>query len=356
MGRNIFNLSGGEKQKIACSCVFVSGQEIIVLDEPSSNLDISATMELRKLIKLWKEQGKTVVISEHRIYYLKGLIDKVIHLKDGNIYSEYTEEEFNIFMKKDKWKAGLRPLDLNTFPFCLNNEVKCESQFTISDMIYSYQKGGYILKIGEIELPKNKIIGIIGHNGAGKSTFADCLCGIRKNDKSMISYEGRLYYKKKKFKLCFLVMQDVNHQLFTESVEDEMLLSMTQLDKNKLYNILKELNLYSLKNNHPMSLSGGEKQRVAIASALVSNRDFIILDEPTSGLDLFHMRMVADELKKLKSRGKSIFLITHDYEMLLSSCDYILHLEDGKVKDSYFLDGEGIKKIKKYFIREEVSL
>lgn len=356
MGRNIFNLSGGEKQKIACSCVFVSGQEIIVLDEPSSNLDISATMELRKLIKLWKEQGKTVVISEHRIYYLKGLIDKVIHLKDGNIYGEYTEEEFNKFMEKDKWKAGLRPLDLNTFPFFLNNEVKCESQFTISDMLYSYRKGGYILKIGEIELPKNKIIGIIGHNGAGKSTFADCLCGIRKNDKSVISYEGRLYYKKKKFKLCFLVMQDVNHQLFTESVEDEMLLSMTQIDKNKLYNILKELNLYSLKNNHPMSLSGGEKQRVAIASALVSNRDFIILDEPTSGLDLFHMRMVADELKKLKSRGKSIFLITHDYEMLLSSCDYILHLEDGKVKDRYFLDGEGIKKIKKYFIREEVSL
>ena len=150
-------------------------------------------------------------------------------------------------------------------------------------------------------------------------------------------------------------MQDVNHQLFTESVEDEMLLSMTQKDKNKLYNILKELNLYSLKNMHPMSLSGGEKQRIAIASALVSSRDFIILDEPTSGLDLFHMRMVADELKKLKSRGKSIFLITHDYEMLLSSCDYILHLEDGKVKDSYFLDGEGIKKIKKYFIREEVS-
>lgn len=104
-----------------------------------------------------------------------------------------------------------------------------------------------------------------------------------------------------------------------------------------------------------MSLSGGEKQRVAIASALVSNRDFIILDEPTSGLDLFHMRMVADELKKLKSRGKSIFLITHDYEMLLSSCDYILHLEDGKVKDRYFLDEIGIEKIKKYFIREEVD-
>ena len=355
MGRNIFNLSGGEKQKIACSCVFVSGQEIIVLDEPSSNLDISATLELRKLIKLWKEQGKTVVISEHRIYYLKGLMDRVIHLKDGNIYGEYTEEEFNKFIERDKWKAGLRPLDLNTFPSYVEKEVQSESQFSISDMKYGYQKDGCVLKVGEIKLPQNRIIGIIGYNGAGKSTFADCLCGISKNDKSVIYYEGKSYYKKKKLKLCYLVMQDVNHQLFTESVEDEMLLSMTPKDENKLYNILKELNLYSLKGKHPMSLSGGEKQRVAIASALVANRDIIILDEPTSGLDLFHMKMVADELKKLKNRGKSVFIITHDYEMLLSACDYILHLENGKVKDSYFLNEVGIEKIKKYFIREEVD-
>lgn len=100
-------------------------------------------------------------------------------------------------------ESWIKTFGFKYFSIFLNNEVKCESQFTISDMLYSYRKGGYILKIGEIELPKNKIIGIIGHNGAGKSTFADCLCGIRKNDKSVISYEGRLYYKRRNLNCVF---------------------------------------------------------------------------------------------------------------------------------------------------------
>ena len=89
MGKNIFCLSGGEKQKIACASVSVSDPPIIVLDEPSSNLDISATEDLRRMIQLWKKQGKTVVIAEHRLYYLRNLIDRVLYLKDGKIKKDF---------------------------------------------------------------------------------------------------------------------------------------------------------------------------------------------------------------------------------------------------------------------------
>lgn len=85
LGKNIFSLSGGEKQKIACASVSASNPPIIVLDEPSSNLDMSATKDLRRMIQIWKQQGKTVIIAEHRLYYLKELIDRVVYLKDGRI-------------------------------------------------------------------------------------------------------------------------------------------------------------------------------------------------------------------------------------------------------------------------------
>ena len=89
LGKNIFSLSGGEKQKIACASVSASDPPIIVLDEPSSNLDMSATKDLRRMIQIWKQQGKTVIIAEHRLYYLKELIDRVIYLKNGKIEKDY---------------------------------------------------------------------------------------------------------------------------------------------------------------------------------------------------------------------------------------------------------------------------
>ncbi len=90
LGKNIFSLSGGEKQKIACASVSASNPPIIVLDEPSSNLDMSATKDLRRMIQIWKQQGKTVIIAEHRLYYLKELIDRVVYLKDGKIEKDYS--------------------------------------------------------------------------------------------------------------------------------------------------------------------------------------------------------------------------------------------------------------------------
>ena len=108
LDRNIFMLSGGEKQKIACAGVSIMEPEVMILDEPSSNLDVKSTMELKAILKLWKEEGKTIVVSEHRLYYLSELADRYIYLEDGKIRGNYTKEEFLDLGAERRLKMGLR--------------------------------------------------------------------------------------------------------------------------------------------------------------------------------------------------------------------------------------------------------
>ena len=116
-----------------------------------------------------------------------------------------------------------------------------------------------------------------------------------------------------------------------------------------LEEILKEFDLYEYRKQHPMSLSGGQKQRVAVASAIASARDYIIFDEPTSGLDYFHMQQVADCVKKLQEKDKTIFLITHDIELVYSCCNYVLQIENGMVKELYQLNGKNESRLRNFF-------
>ena len=148
-----------------------------------------------------------------------------------------------------------------------------------------------------------------------------------------------------------MVMQDVNHQLFTESVDEEMQISIKGGESDTILSVLDGLDLLQFQARHPMSLSGGQKQRVAIATAVVSDREILVFDEPTSGLDLRHMQEVAMTLQHLQQMGKTVLVITHDYELIASCCTHVLHLESGKVQEQYRLDQEGFKRLRQFFIR-----
>lgn len=131
-------------------------------------------------------------------------------------------------------------------------------------------------------------------------------------------------------------MQDVNHQLFTESVKEEVLLSVPEklpdeVRENIAMEALRMLDIEQYSEMHPMALSGGQKQRVAIASAIAANKEFILMDEPTSGLDFVHMKQVAEVIKLLKDKGKTVLVITHDNELISCCSDYVMRLEKGKV-------------------------
>lgn len=349
MDRNIFHLSGGEKQKIACAGVSIMEPDVLVMDEPSSNLDAASILDLRKILAFWKSQGKTIIVSEHRLYYLRGLADRFIYLAEGQVSRDYSAAEFEQLTEQQRSNMGLRTFALERLlPPVLPQQEK--TALALHNFHFAYKNEPETLHIMDCEIPTNRIVGIIGNNGAGKSTFSRCFCGLEKRCGEIV-WNGRKYRPKDRLSTCYMVMQEVNHQLFTESVLDEVLISMEEENQERAEEILNRLDLLAFKDRHPMSLSGGQKQRVAIASAIASKRSILFFDEPTSGLDYRHMKEVANVLRQVRDAGITVYVITHDLELILDCCTDIIHLEDGSVIDQYGMDEDGLKKIREYFIK-----
>ena len=359
LGRSLFELSGGEKQAIACASVSALLPDVILLDEPSSNLDRVSIERLREEIKVWKSQGKTIIISEHRPWYLNGLLDRVIFMKDGSMINEWSGKEFYSKTVEEIRELRLRPLSVKNYftDDCkreCNDKTECKNIVSLPeskdgavlrDFYFSYHRKpflffkrrftendeGLALNIKRLVLPKGAVIGVIGKNGTGKSTFLRCVCGLESDCKGVIDSGGKSYKGKDRLKLSYMVMQDVNHQLFTDSVKAEVLLSMEKEDEKRADDILKSLGIYEYKDKHPMALSGGQKQRVAIASAIAANAKLMLFDEPTSGLDYLHMEKVGELLKTLASSGNIVLVATHDPELIDMCCDYVLCIENGRL-------------------------
>ncbi|MBQ1660042.1 MAG: ABC transporter ATP-binding protein [Clostridia bacterium] len=357
MQRSLFDLSGGEKQKIACGSVAALLPDIILLDEPSSNLDWDSTKDLANVIRLWKSQGKTVIISEHRLWYLADLIDRAVYMEGGRIAKEWDRDYFLKLTETELASFELRPMTLEEKyirefndnggkkpPIAENQEHSNSSDIQIRNFYFTYTPEKYLffrkkltpknedichLRIQSLDVKKGEIIGVIGKNGSGKSTFLRCLCGLERTCIGQVRISGKEYKGKGLTKICYMVMQDVNHQLFTDSVMAEVLLSMKKEDEHEAEKILKSLDLYEYKDKHPMALSGGQKQRVAIASALAAEAEILLFDEPTSGLDYRHMREVAELLKELAGKGKTVFVSTHDPELVAECCDRLIRIADG---------------------------
>ena len=331
MNRSIFELSGGEKQKIACASVNVLQPGILLLDEPSANLDYEATDNLRKILLAWKYAGKTILIAEHRINYVWDLVDRVIILENGSIKKDLHHGEITGFTEEDAARYGLRSMQrippTNMVKKIAECAMKAEECICLKNFHYSYNKKQEIYSIPEMKIHINKVTAIVGANGAGKTTFLESVCGIRKND-GIMALNGVSYTYKKRIGMIFMVMQDVNHQLFTESVLDEILISQPNENKEEAKEILAEVGLTSLANRHPMSLSGGQKQRIALACAIASKLPILLLDEPTSGLGYAQMLVIARILNRLKEEGRTVITVTHDSEFIKHCCDDVIRMEE----------------------------
>lgn len=346
LDRSIFELSGGEKQKIACASVSALQPKVIVLDEPTSNLDMDAIEDLRRIILNWKAQGKTVIIAEHRLYWLTGLCDRVVYMKDGCVERDIPMSTFLEYSQEQIRMLGLRPVRLD--------DIKTQSEWIgekehliLRNFTFSYDQEEAI-RIPELTLPADGIIAVVGHNGAGKTTFSRCLCGLEKKFKGSVIMDGKILRRKDLLKTCYMVMQDVNHQLFCDSVEEEIQLGMAEENMEKVPRLLQELDLQELSQRHPMSLSGGQKQRVAIASAILANKSILVFDEPTSGLDHLHMEQTAKMITSLRGK-RTVFIVTHDLELVAQCCTHILHIQEGQAAAVYRADNAGIRRVRDLF-------
>ena len=357
LNRSIFELSGGEKQILCLASAYISGCKLILLDEPTSNLDHISIALLADMLKCLKQQGITLLIAEHRLYYLRDILDRLVHIQKGEIQRCYTQEEFAHLTCDELHARGLRSNsdDALTVPELLpyaantsaepGTELHSEpgaeagtepgaeagTELRIEKLALSFSTQRNVrangLFISGLTFQTNNIYGIVGKNGCGKSSFIKSLIGVMKRSKETVFYQGKQCNKRRRVALSSLVMQDVNSQLFSESVEHELTLTHTNMTEASLDALLEQLNIRAFKQAHPMSLSGGQKQRVAIATSVVDGAALMFFDEPTSGMDYKNMLAISRCIQALKTRKRIIFIVSHDVEFLNLTCDYALNIE-----------------------------
>lgn len=317
--RDVFSMSGGEKQLLAFASVYAMNPQIYVLDEPSANLDIAAMEKLSERMKVIKEKGHTVVVAEHRLAWIQKFADRIIYMKEGRIEQEFTSDEFKALSDLKRKQMGLRsivPAQIQIPEITGNSEDAVLQIYNLS----CKRKKQMIFQNISLSARAGDIIGITGKNGAGKSTFCNCLCGLLKPKVGEILYQGKKLSEKARTKLFGMVMQEVNHQLFSDSVKNECLLANEEASEQEIRELLEKFDLEEYAEYHPMILSGGQRQRLAICQAVMGEKKLLIFDEPTSGLDFRHMCQVEKLMKQLSEEKYIIIVITHDYEFLNRAC------------------------------------
>lgn len=333
LGRNIFSMSGGEKQSLAFASVYAMNPSVFVLDEPTANLDADAIETLRKQIFQIKMEGRTVIIAEHRLYFLMDLIDRAVFLKKGKIEQIFTREEFQNIPESKRIEMGLRSLIRPVLNIKKTDSSGIETGLSVESLSCAFDKRSVFREVSFSAKP-GEVLGIIGHNGAGKTTLTRCLCGLLKENRGTIRFHGKPLTAKQRNKLSFCVMQDVNHQLFADSVWNECELSLPDCPSEHIREILEAFDLLDFKERHPMALSGGQKQRLAVATAILSDKQFLIFDEPTSGLDYHRMLEVSNMIQKVKEENRIIIIVSHDFEFLSRICDTIFDMGDSQAERS----------------------
>lgn len=317
--RDVFSMSGGEKQLLAFASVYVMNPQIYVLDEPSANLDIAAMEKLSERMKVIKEKGHTVVVAEHRLAWIQKFADRIIYMKEGRIEQEFTSDEFKALSDLKRKQMGLRsivPEQIQIPEITGNSE---DAVLQICNLSCKRKKQMLFQNIS-LSARVGDIIGITGKNGAGKSTFCNCLCGLLKPKDGEILYQGKKLSEKARTKLFGMVMQEVNHQLFSDSVKNECMLANEEASEQEIRELLEKFDLEEYAEYHPMILSGGQRQRLAICQAVMGEKKLLIFDEPTSGLDFRHMCQVEKLMKQLSEEKYIIIVVTHDYEFLNRAC------------------------------------
>jgi len=350
--REVYALSGGQQQRLAIASALVREPEVVILDEPLSNLDPVGIKEITHLIEsLVKEKKSSIIMTAHDfsafsyMFQRVIIIDKGTIIKDGPIrevladvplfeklglelpyYVSWTYKALGNSMKQAPLTAAeaykmvkrANPAHI-TFedPTSLDNRNFTNQKVVLSikDLSIAFGKNTVVKNVN-FDIYEGEIVALLGFNGSGKSTMALSIAGAIRPNRGKIEIGGiPLSFKKKKNKKLNTsvgyVFQYPEHQFIYESIQEEV---MHGLPSSELERVNQELSQLGLDDpeRHPYELSGGQKRRLSVKSSTIHEPDILILDEPTYGQDAHYREMIEEDLKVLNRKGKTIFIITHD--------------------------------------------
>jgi energy-coupling factor transport system ATP-binding protein len=337
MGHTLLGLSEGQKQKVALASLMAARPKLLLLDEPSANLDPESTAELAKILLMLKSKGVALFVADHRLAYMRGVADRVLVMDAGRVVAQgdfglledaTLRERHGLRSARVPDKRSLLP-DL-PLPPLLTNASNARSQenhdfFACRDLTFAYPKRQTVLENINLVFPPGRVIALAGENGAGKTTLARLLTGLEKPSRGRVLAEGREIKPRRLARYAQAVLQNAAHQLRMQTVaaelEDAISGDVPRGEKSDaiLY-CMERYALSGLARRHPQSLSGGEQQRLAVACAAIRRPRVLILDEPTSGLDGENMRGMAASMERVARDGACVLVITHDLEFMNLVC------------------------------------
>jgi energy-coupling factor transporter ATP-binding protein EcfA2 len=364
-------LSGGEKQKVAIASVLALHPEILVLDEPTSELDPQSAEEvLRLLERLNDELGLTVILIEQRLDRVAHLVDRLLVMGGGQIIADGTPR---VVMGGDTEGLGIglppvirlmrqlpgKELALNGLPLTVKDArlqlqkalkgvktaefadagASAKPVLNVDKLWFSYGERAALRNIN-LDIERGGFIGIMGRNASGKTTLVKQFNGLLRPTKGRVRLEGvdtRQSTVAELSQRVGYVFQNPNDHLFADSVEDEIAFSLRNRGAEEaeiakaVEGMLDEFELGRYRKSYPRNLSGGEKQRVALASVLVAQPEIIVLDEPTRGMDYVLKKKLINYLDDYRRRGNTVIMVSHDVETIAECAQRVVLLSEGRV-------------------------
>ncbi|HNX17051.1 MAG TPA: energy-coupling factor transporter ATPase [Methanoregula sp.] len=338
--RSPHNLSGGQKQRVALAATLALGNEILIFDEPTSELDEHATRRIVEILSNLKRQGKTILLVEHKYMHFREMIDTLVVMEHGAISAIGNPDDV---LKDERIKRIVIPdfsgIGDNVSYAAPKSEMAAPRTpvIEIGHLSYSYDDVPALTDVN-IRIESGEFVAIVGENGSGKTTL------VKQFNRLLVPASGKVVVLGKNTRDCStaelahnvgLVFQNPDHMFFADTVKDEIAFGLENLkieNKDEIIDAaLNEVGLLHAKMLYPRWLSRGERQRLAIACVIAMQPAIIVLDEPTTGLDGDEARIVMKILKDLQAKGHTIIVITHNRDIAKYCADRMILMEKGQV-------------------------
>ncbi len=328
-------LSGGQKQRVVLATTLALGTDILILDEPTSELDEQGTENIVRLLEEFKAQGKAILIVEQKFTKLASLVDRIVVLENGRIRNEGPPATV---LQDEIARRILIPdfSGIRTRSPAVNGSAP---MVCTRGLTFSYGEEETLSSV-DISIAQGEFVAIVGENGSGKTTLVKHFIGLLRPNKGTVTVDGKDAAKAPIAELAHsvgLVFQNPDHMFFANSVFDEVAFGVDNLGipgrEQVVMDALATVRLTAARDLYPRWLSRGERQRLAIACVLAMQPAVLILDEPTTGLDGSESREILEILKQLQEKGHTIIMITHSREIAGQCADRIVHMEAGRIAD-----------------------